>query len=120
MSARRLAMLAATAAAVAVPVLAAPAATAAPAAAPASAPTAKAAYGSCNKVGPWKIHTSAVKLRAKPTTHSTALGLMYRNHKFTVHSYGRGWVNVTDKNTHVRGWASMQYVYPTVYTCLPD
>ncbi|MFF9785712.1 SH3 domain-containing protein [Streptomyces nigrescens] len=120
MSARRIAVLSATAAALALPVLSAPAANAAPAHAP-TAVTASAKAGPCDRVGPYKVHANSVTIRSKPTTKSTALGVLYKSHKFTVHSTTKtgSWVNVTDKKTHVRGWVSGQYVYPTVYTCLP-
>lgn len=119
-SARRIAVLAATAAAVALPVLSAPAATAAPAHAT-SAPTAVKAYGECDKVGPYKVHAKAVTIRSKPTTKSTKLGILYKSHKFKVHSTTKtgSWVNITDRKTGVRGWVSGTYVYPTVYTCFP-
>ncbi|MFD3424331.1 SH3 domain-containing protein [Streptomyces decoyicus] len=121
MSARRIAVLAATTAAIALPVVSAPAATAAPAHATSASTMAKAS-DPCDREGPWKIHASAVNLHSKASSHSTVLGVMYKSHKFKVHSStsrGSGWVHVTDKTTHVTGWASMKYVYPTVYTCLP-
>ncbi|MEJ8654802.1 SH3 domain-containing protein [Streptomyces sp. MS1.AVA.3] len=114
----RIGVLAATTAAIALPVITAPAASAAPAAHTAPAST-SVAQGECDREGPWKVHAKAVKLRSKPSTKGSVLGILYKNHKFKVHSYKSGWVNVTDKNTHVRGWASMNYVYPTVYTCFP-
>ncbi|MFF1717472.1 SH3 domain-containing protein [Streptomyces sp. NPDC058268] len=118
-STRRIAVLAATAAAVALPVLAAPAATAAPA----SVATVASAASSCtgNPYLPWAIHgTSAVTIRSKASSSSTALGVLYKSHGFTVHSTTKGakWVNVTDKKTHVRGWVSGTYVYRDVRMCL--
>ncbi|MFF8992547.1 SH3 domain-containing protein [Streptomyces sp. NPDC014983] len=112
MNARRIAVLAATAAAVTLPVLAAPAATAAP------QQVTTAASHDCHDPGPWGIHAKAVTLRSKPTTKSTALGILYKGHKFSVHSTKGNWVNVTDKTTGVRGWASQNYVYRDVYMCL--
>ncbi|WP_367435125.1 SH3 domain-containing protein [Streptomyces celluloflavus] len=108
----RIAAAAAVTAAVALPVVTAPAATAA---APATA-----AAASCNKVGPYTVHTSAVTIRSKATVNSTALGILYKSHKFTVHSttkYGE-WVSITDTTTGVKGWVSGIYVHPTVNTCL--
>ncbi len=114
MNARRISVLAATAAAVALPVLAAPAASAAPT----SAPTAMKASRACDRVGPWEIHTNAVNLRSKATTNSKAVGVLYKGHRFKVHSTSGSWVNVTDLTTGVRGWASQSYVYRDVYMCL--
>ncbi|MFF9785072.1 SH3 domain-containing protein [Streptomyces nigrescens] len=117
MRARRLSVLAATAAAVALPVISAPAATAAPAA------HAAVASVNCHKEGPWKVHASAVRIHSKPSSKSTVRGLLYKGHKWThgktTGNGSRGyWVHVKDKTTGVSGWASMRYVYPTVYTCL--
>ncbi|MEU6331568.1 SH3 domain-containing protein [Streptomyces sp. NPDC047049] len=119
MSARRIAVLAATAAAVALPVVSAPAATAAPAHASSSATSVKA-YGECDRVGPYKLHAKAVNIRSKASSSSTKLGVLYKSHKFKVHSTTKSgsWVNITDRKTGVRGWVSGAYVYPTVYTCL--
>ncbi|MER0476971.1 SH3 domain-containing protein [Streptomyces sp. Edi2] len=118
MSARRIAVLSATAAAIALPVLSAPAATAAPAHATTAATT-TVKTGECDRVGPYKVHAKAVTIRSKPTAKSTPLGVLYKSHRFTVHSTTKtgSWVNITDKKTHVRGWVSGLYVYPTVYTC---
>ncbi|MEU6964296.1 SH3 domain-containing protein [Streptomyces chrestomyceticus] len=87
----------------------------------AAAPATVTASSACNKTGPYKIHdASAVTIRSKATTNSTALGTLYTSHKFTVHKTIKtgSWVYITDKNTGVTGWVSGTYVYPTVYTCL--
>jgi hypothetical protein len=109
--ARRIAVSAAIAAAIAVPVLTAPAATAA-------TPTAAVADRPCDRVGPWTNHASAVNLRSRATTNSTKVGVLYKSHKFKVHSTSNNWVNLTDTTTGVRGWASQSYVYREVYMCL--
>ncbi|MGY4968358.1 SH3 domain-containing protein [Streptomyces nigrescens] len=112
MRARRLSVIAATAAAVALPVLAAPAATAAPVA------HTVAASDPCDREGPWEIHASAVRIHSKPSSKSAVVGLLYKSHKWShgkTHGY---WVAVKDKTTGVSGWASTSVVYPTVYTCL--
>ncbi len=118
MSARRIAVLAATAAAVALPVLSAPAATAAPT----TAVPASTSWHCHNKPPlPYKVHgTNAVTIRSKPTTKSTAIGILYRSHKFTVHKTTKGatWVYITDKNTKKKGWVSGKYVYRDVRMCL--
>ncbi|MEU8784857.1 SH3 domain-containing protein [Streptomyces sp. NPDC048637] len=110
----RIAAAAAVTAAIALPAVTAPAANAA-------APTAAVASASCHKADPYKVHhASAVTIRSKASSKSTALGVLYRSHKFTVHKatkYGE-WVYITDKNTGVKGWVSGTYVYPVVYTCL--
>ncbi|MFE7117385.1 SH3 domain-containing protein, partial [Streptomyces sp. NPDC057654] len=110
MYARRIAMLSATAAAIAMPVLSATAATAAPAH-PVSSSTAVQASRPCDGWGPWKNHASAVMIRSKASAASTSLGILYRSHRFAVHSERGSWVNITDKNTGVRGWVSATYVY---------
>ncbi|MGW0881403.1 SH3 domain-containing protein [Streptomyces sp. NPDC002671] len=120
MSARRIAVLAATAAAITLPVLSAPAASAAP------QPVAKAVpadWCHSHPYLPWAVHgTSAVTIRSKATTNSTALGVLYKSHKFTVHmtTKGASWVYITDNNTHVSGWVSGSYVYRDVRICLDD
>ncbi|WP_055526778.1 SH3 domain-containing protein [Streptomyces graminilatus] len=118
MSARRIAVLAATATAVALPLLSAPAATAAPESAATALP---ASSCTSNPYLPWAVHgTNAVTIRSKASAKSTALGVLYKRHKFKVHSYTKGqkWVNITDKNTGVRGWVSGKYVYRDVKMCL--
>ncbi|MFI1765195.1 SH3 domain-containing protein [Streptomyces sp. NPDC020800] len=109
---RSAAVPAVVAAALTVPVLTAPAASAAP------ATTSAAATRPCDRPGPWGIHANAVNLRSKPTTSSKAVGVLYKSHKFKVHSTSGNWVNLTDTTTGVRGWASQTYVYRDVYMCL--
>jgi uncharacterized protein YgiM (DUF1202 family) len=111
MRARRIAVSAAIAAAVAVPVLTAPAATAA-------TPAAAVAERPCERPGPWVNHANAVNLRSKASTNSTKVGVLYKSHKFKVHSTSGNWVNLTDTTTGVRGWASQTYVYREVRMCL--
>ncbi|WP_217231342.1 SH3 domain-containing protein [Streptomyces anulatus] len=100
---------------VALPLLASTPASAAPATR-AAAPT-----GSCttNPYLPWAVHgAKAVTIRSKPKAGSTALGILYKSHKFKVHSHTKRWVNITDKNTKVRGYVSATYVYRDVRMCL--
>lgn len=52
-----------------------------------SIPTASAAttVSSCEtRPIPYKVHTKAVTIRSKASSKSTALGVLYRSHKFTV------------------------------------
>ncbi|WP_405749026.1 SH3 domain-containing protein [Streptomyces sp. NBC_01411] len=115
MSARRIAVLAATAAAVALPLLSAPAATAAPTAA------SKTVWSCPDKPTlPYTLHANAVTIRSKATTKSTAVGVLYKSHKFTVHKTTKGGacVYITDKNTKKTGWVSGKYVYRDVRMCL--
>lgn len=117
MSARRIAVLAATAAAVALPLLSAPAATAAPQSVATAVP---ASSYTTHPYLPWAVHgTTAVTIRSKATTKSTAVGILYKSHKFTVHktTAGAKWVYITDKNTKKTGWVSGQYVYRDVRMC---
>lgn len=100
--------------ALALPVLSAPSAVAAPAEAPASAPTSRP----CDRLGPWVIGAKAVTIRSKATSKSTARGVLYRGHKFTVHKNHGNWHYITDKTTGVKGWVSGSYVYRDVYFCL--
>ncbi|MFK0179692.1 hypothetical protein ACIQVR_27400 [Streptomyces xanthochromogenes] len=51
--------------------------------------------------------TNAVTICSKATTHSTALGVLYKSHKLKVHSW-----------TGVRGWVSGKYAYRDVKMCL--
>ncbi|CCK32060.1 hypothetical protein BN159_7681 [Streptomyces davaonensis JCM 4913] len=100
--------------ALALPVISAPSAMAAPSSAPASAPATRP----CDRLGPWVIGTKAVTIRAKATSKSTARGVLYRGHKFTVHKTHGSWHYITDKTTGVTGWVSGSYVYREVYMCL--
>lgn len=90
-------------------------------AANAAVPGAIAASASCHKADPYKVHgTSAVTIRSKASSKSTAAGVPYRTHKFTVHKKTKigSWFYITDKKTGVTGWVSGTYVYRTVYMCL--
>ncbi|MGA5065344.1 SH3 domain-containing protein [Streptomyces exfoliatus] len=100
--------------ALALPVLSATTASAAPAAVPA------ALASSCYDLPPlpYEVHTAAVTIRSKATTKSTALGVLYKSHKFTVHKKSGNWLYITDKTTGVKGWVSGTYVYRDVRMCL--
>ncbi|MDW4906753.1 SH3 domain-containing protein [Streptomyces sp. ADMS] len=118
MRSTRIAISAALLGALALPLASASAATAAPTsvatAVPASSCTSKPYL-------PWAVHgTNAVTIRKKATTKSTAVGILYKSHKFTVHKTTKGakWVYITDKTTGVKGWVSGTYVYRDVRMCL--
>ncbi|MDH2388598.1 SH3 domain-containing protein [Streptomyces sp. HNM0663] len=116
MRSTRIAISAAMVGALALPVLSATAASAAPVATVATAvPT-----SSCSSLPPlpYEVHTKAVTIRSKATTKSTALGVLYRSHKFTVHKKSGNWLYITDKTTGVKGWVSGTYVYRDVRMCL--
>ncbi|MFF4250559.1 SH3 domain-containing protein [Streptomyces sp. NPDC001663] len=86
-----------------------------------SIPTASAAtpVTSCSaKPLPYKVHTKAVTIRSKASAKSTALGVLYRSHKFTVHKSSGNWRYITDKTTGVKGWVSGTYVYRDTAMCL--
>ncbi|MFI2204648.1 SH3 domain-containing protein [Streptomyces sp. NPDC020192] len=72
----------------------------------------------CDRPGPWVIGTKAVTIRSKATTKSTARGVLYQGHKFTVDKTQGNWHYITDKTTGVKGWVSGTYVYREVYMCL--
>ncbi|MBP5935403.1 SH3 domain-containing protein [Streptomyces acidiscabies] len=97
----------------ALPVLAAAPAGAAPAALP-------SITTGCEDLPPlpYWVHTKAVTIRSKPTTRSTALGVLYNTHRFTVSRTSGGWVYITDRTTGVRGWVSGTYVYRDIRMCL--
>ncbi|MET8683666.1 SH3 domain-containing protein [Streptomyces sp. NPDC058686] len=88
----------------------------------ASTTTASAAptIASCpaTKPLPYTVHTKAVTIRSKATTKSTAVGVLYRSHKFTVHKSSGNWRYITDRTTGVKGWVSGTYVYRDVAMCL--
>ncbi|WP_239567216.1 SH3 domain-containing protein [Streptomyces sp. G44] len=116
MRSTRIAISAAMLGALALPVLSATAANAAPVATAATAvPT-----SSCSSLPPlpYEVHTKAVTIRSKATTKSTAVGVLYRSHKFTVHKKSGNWLYITDKTTGVKGWVSGTYVYRDVRMCL--
>lgn len=98
----------------ALPVVSATAATAVPASAPGTA----VAERPCERPGPWVIGTKAVTIRSKATAKSTAVGVLYKGHKFTVHKSSGGWHYITDRTTGVKGWVSGTYVYRDVRICL--
>ncbi|WP_069628778.1 SH3 domain-containing protein [Streptomyces niveus] len=98
----------------ALPATAASAATAAPV----SAPVTAVAERPCERPGPWVIGTKAVTIRSKATTKSTAVGVLYKGHKFTVHKTSGNWHYITDRTTGVKGWVSGTYVYRDVRICL--
>lgn len=87
-----------------------------------SAPTASAAttVASCpaGKPLPYTVHTAAVTIRSKASSKSTAVGILYRSHKFTVTKSSGNWRYITDKTTGVKGWVSGTYVYRDVAMCL--
>ncbi|WP_208885135.1 SH3 domain-containing protein [Streptomyces sp. PBH53] len=110
MRATRIAVSAALLGALALPIATATTATAAPG----SALVAQ----SCNDPGPWVVGTKAVTIRSKASAKSTAVGVLYRGHKFTVHKTSGKWRYITDRTTGVKGWVSAAYVYRDVPMCL--
>ncbi|MFE0772206.1 SH3 domain-containing protein [Streptomyces sp. NPDC058861] len=108
----RAALCAAALATAAVPI----AATAATAAS--TVPAALPLVRDCDRPGPWTIGTKAVNIRSKASAASTAVGILYRGHRFTVHSSRPGWHYITDLTTGVKGWVSSTYVYREVHMCL--
>jgi hypothetical protein len=109
----RIALSAAIIGALTLPVLSATAAHATPAALATRA-------SSCSSLPPlpYKVHATAVTIRAKATTASTALGVLYPSHTFSVSKKSGNWLSITDKSTGVKGWVSATYVYRDVRTCL--
>ncbi|GLW47535.1 hypothetical protein Stsp02_31970 [Streptomyces sp. NBRC 14336] len=112
MRSTRIAISAAMLGALALPMLSTAPASAAPAAATIVAP--------CPDLPPlpYTVHASAVTIRSKATTKSTAVGVLYKSHKFTVHRKSGNWLYITDKTTGVKGWVSGTYVYRDVRMCL--
>ncbi|MFD4476460.1 SH3 domain-containing protein [Streptomyces sp. NPDC058471] len=110
----RIAVSAAVLGALALPLVGATSASAAPPQAPTSAPTSRA----CDRPGPWAVHTKAVTIRSTASAKSTAVGVLYQGHHFTVGKTSGNWHYITDKSTGVKGWVSGSYVYRDVYMCL--
>lgn len=113
MRSTRIAVSAAVIGALALPLVFATAASATPSQATTSLVTA-----SCNDPGPWMIGTKAVTIRSKASAKSTAVGILYKGHKFTVHKTSGKWRYITDKTTGVKGWVSATYVYRETRMCL--
>lgn len=113
MRSTRIAVSAALLGALALPLVSATAASAVPAQVPASM-----GNPSCTGPGPWVIGTRAVTIRSKASAKSTAVGILYRGHKFTVHKTSGKWRYITDRTTGVKGWVSATYVYRSVGMCL--
>ncbi|MEU0164027.1 SH3 domain-containing protein [Streptomyces iakyrus] len=113
MRSTRIAISAAMLGALALPVLSATTVSAA------TVPTAATA-ASCHNLPPlpYTVHAKAVTIRSKASSKSTALGVLYKSHKFTVHKKSGNWVYITDKTTGVKGWVSGTYVYRDVRMCL--
>jgi uncharacterized protein YgiM (DUF1202 family) len=113
MRSTRIAISAAMLGALALPVLSATTASAA------TVPTAATA-ASCHNLPPlpYTVHAKAVTIRSKASSKSTALGVLYKSHKFTAHKKSGNWVYITDKTTGVKGWVSGTYVYRDVRMCL--
>ncbi|MFE9367797.1 SH3 domain-containing protein [Streptomyces sp. NPDC006978] len=114
MRSTRIAVSAAMLGALALPVLSATTASAAPAA------VAAVAASSCSSLPPlpYTVHTKAVTIRSKASSKSTALGVLYKGHKFSVSKKSGNWLYITDKTTGVKGWVSGSYVYRDVRMCL--
>ncbi|MCG0285400.1 SH3 domain-containing protein [Streptomyces sp. PSAA01] len=100
--------------ALALPVLSATTASAAPAAV--SAAPASSCYD--QPPLPYAVHAKAVTIRSKASSKSTALGVLYKSHKFSVAKKSGNWVFITDKSTGVRGWVSGTYVSRDIRMCL--
>jgi len=116
MRSTRIAISAAMLGALALPVLSATTANAAPTTASASA----LPVSNCSSLPPlpYAVHAKAVTIRSKASSKSTALGVLYKSHKFTVSKKSGNWVYITDKTTGVKGWVSGTYVYRDVRMCL--
>jgi hypothetical protein len=67
---------------------------------------------------PYEVHARAVTIRSKATVKSTALGVLYRSHTFSVARKSGNWLYITDKTTGVKGWVLGTYVYRDVRMCL--
>lgn len=107
MRSTRIAISAVMLGALALPVLSATTASAAPA-------------SSCSSLPPlpYEVHAKAVTIRSKASVKSTALGVLYKSHKFSVAKKSGNWLYITDKSTGVKGWVSGTYVYRDVRMCL--
>ncbi|WMD05603.1 SH3 domain-containing protein [Streptomyces sp. FXY-T5] len=116
MRSTRIAKSAAMLGALALPVLSATSASAA------TVPTAATAASvvSCHNLPllPNAVHAKAVTIRSKASSKSTALGVLYKSHRFTVSKKSGNWLYITDKTTGVKGWVSGTYVYRDVRMCL--
>ncbi|MFD3580905.1 SH3 domain-containing protein [Streptomyces sp. NPDC058683] len=92
--------------ALALPMLSAATASAGPAAVSA------ASASSCSSAPPlrYEVHAQAVTIRSKASSKSTALGVLYKSHTFSVDKKSGNWLYITDKTTGVKGWVSGTYV----------
>ena len=114
MRSTRIAISAAMLGALALPVLSVTTASAAPAAVSA------APASSCSSLPPlpYAVHAKAVTIRSKASSKSTALGVLYKSHTFSVAKKSGNWLYITDKSTGVKGWVSGTYVYRDIQMCL--
>ncbi|WP_371632193.1 SH3 domain-containing protein [Streptomyces sp. NBC_01259] len=113
MRSTRIAVSAAMLGVLGLPMLSATTASAAP-----SASTVRASSCSSLPPLPYEVHTKAVNIRSKATTKSTAVGVLYKSHRFSVAKKSGTWLYITDKTTGVKGWVSGTYVYRDVRMCL--
>jgi len=67
---------------------------------------------------PYAVHASAVTIRSKASSKSTALGVLYKRHTFSVSKKSGNWLYITDKTTGVKGWVPGTYAYRDVRMCL--
>ncbi|MGW5868287.1 SH3 domain-containing protein [Streptomyces sp. NPDC055239] len=115
MRSTRIAISAAILGALALPVLATTTASAAPTAA--SALPTSDCYDQSPYL-PYAVHAKAVTIRSKASSKSTAVGVLYKSHKFSVSKKSGKWLYIKDKSTGVKGWVSATYVYRDVRMCL--
>ncbi|MGP3775430.1 SH3 domain-containing protein [Streptomyces sp. SDT5-1] len=115
MRSTRIVMSAAVLGALALPVLSATTASAAPASA--TVMPASDCYDQSPYL-PYAVHAKAVTIRSKPSAKSTAVGVLYKSHKFSVAKKSGNWVYIKDKTTGAKGWVSGTYVYRDVRVCL--
>ncbi|MFK4184325.1 hypothetical protein ACI2L4_09940 [Streptomyces sparsogenes] len=69
------------------------------------------------------VTAKAAKIRAKPTTHSTALGIAYKNQTCTEKGRNGRWNKVKMKRSGVTGWIRGDLVHTSdddVSTCIPE
>lgn len=67
---------------------------------------------------PNEAHTKAVTIRSKTTAKSTAVGVLYKSHTFSVAKKSGNWLSITNKATGVKGWVSGTYGYRDARMCL--
>ncbi|MFC7304203.1 SH3 domain-containing protein [Streptomyces monticola] len=74
---------------------------------------------SCDRLPPrvYVLEGASARIRLRPSLRSQVLGMLYPQHRFSLHARDRGWVRVTDTTTGVQGWVTTALLQPKRRAC---